>query len=158
MLTAFLDYQRATIVKKAEGLTDEHASVRSVEPSSLSIGAVVKHMALVEAYWFNLRFLGESLGEPWDSAPFDQDRAWEFNSAHHDKLTDLVDLYEAACTRSRGIVAAAPSLDQVSKKTTPRDPRIVSLRWILIHMIEETARHAGHADLLREAIDGSSGL
>ena len=157
MLTAFLDFQRATIVKKAEGLSDAEAGVQSVSPSTLSIGALVKHMALVEAYWFRMRFLGGSLGEPWDSAPFDQDRDWEFNSAHEDRLTDLIDLYETACARSREIVAAAPSLDELSQKTTSRDPRIVSLRWILIHMIEETARHAGHADLIREAIDGSTG-
>lgn len=157
MLTAFLDFQRATIVKKAEGLTDAQAATRPVSPSTLSIGALVKHMALVEAYWFKMRFLGDSLGEPWDSAPFDQDRDWEFNSAHEDRLSDLIDLYRTASARSREIVATAPSLDELSKKTTSRDHRIVSLRWILVHMIEETARHAGHADLIREAIDGSTG-
>lgn len=157
LLNAFLDYQRATLVNKAEGLDDRQAGTASVPPSTLTISGLLKHMALVEANWFPNILLGGSWGEPWDSAPFNEDRDWEFNSAPNDKLSDLIDLYSITCERSRQIVAGASSLDQISEKSTHRGDR-ASLRWILLHMIEETARHAGHADLIRESIDGQTGI
>lgn len=155
-LASFLDFQRATMVQKAEGLTDEQASSRPVEPSTLSMSGLIKHLALVEESWFESVFTGGELDEPWASAPFDDDHDWEFNSASGDRISDLIAMYEAACEKSRRVVARADSLDQTSAKETRHG--IVSLRWILLHMIEETARHAGHADLIRERIDGSTGI
>lgn len=155
-LESFLDFQRATMVLKARGISDEQAASRPVAPSTLSLSGLIKHMALVEESWFQSVFAGGELFEPWASAPFDEDDDWEFNSAAEDRIADLIELYEAACVKSRQIVAGADSLDQLASKET-RHGR-VSLRWILLHMIEETARHAGHADLIRERIDGSTGI
>lgn len=155
-LGSFLDFQRATMVQKAEGITDEQAASSPVEPSTLSMSGLIKHLALVEESWFQSVFTGGELGEPWASAPFDEDDDWEFNSASEDRISDLIAMYEAACETSRQVVAGADSLDQMSAKDTRRGH--VSLRWILLHMIEETARHAGHADLIRERIDGTTGI
>lgn len=155
-LESFLDFQRATMVQKVQGITDAQGASKPVEPSTLSLSGLIKHLALVEESWFQSVFAGGELAEPWASAPFDDDSDWEFNSASDDRLADLVEMYESACAKSREVVSEAGSLDQLSQKETRRGK--VSLRWILLHMIEETARHAGHADLLRERIDGSAGI
>jgi uncharacterized damage-inducible protein DinB len=155
-LESFLDFQRATMVQKAEGISDEQAASRTVEPSTLTMSGLIKHLALVEESWFQSVFAGGELPEPWASAPFDDDPDWEFNSASRDPISDLIEMYEVACEKSRQVVAEADSLDDLSAKDTRHGK--VSLRWILLHMIEETARHAGHADLIRERIDGSTGI
>lgn len=155
-LNSFLDFQRATMIRKVEGLTDEQAASQPVAPSTLSLSGLIKHLSLVEESWFQSVFAGGELGEPWSTAPFDDDKDWEFNSASEDRLSDLVDMYESACEKSREVVATADSLGEMSEKDTRRGK--VSLRWILLHMIEETARHAGHADLIRERIDGATGI
>jgi uncharacterized damage-inducible protein DinB len=155
-LNSFLDFQRATMIRKVEGLTDEQAASQPVAPSTLSLSGLIKHLSLVEESWFQSVFAGGELREPWSSAPFDDDKDWEFNSASEDRLSDLVEMYESACEKSREVVASADSLGEMSEKDTRRGK--VSLRWILLHMIEETARHAGHADLIRERIDGATGI
>ena len=97
--------------------------------------------------------------EPWASAPFDDDRDWEFHTALDDDPADLIATYVETCERSRAHTAAALAaggLDTLAARPRSSGAR-VSLRWILLHMIEETARHNGHADLLREAADGSTG-
>ena len=104
---------------------------------------------------FNQNFLGLPMGEPWASANWQADRDWEWRSAVDDDPDDLRRRYEAACEQSRRVVAAAESLDTVS--VGGAGGASWNLRWILIHMIEETARHCGHADLLRETIDGRTG-
>jgi uncharacterized damage-inducible protein DinB len=116
---------------------------------------LLKHLALVEDSWIQERFLGLPEVEPWASAPWDQDRDWDFHSAADDDPEQLRDLYRAACERTRTAVAAA-SLDDLSRAPR-RDGHHPSLRWILLHLLEETSRHNGHADLLREAIDGEVG-
>lgn len=154
-LTQFLDFHRGTVAIKVEGLSKAQMGL-TVGRSSLTLAGLVKHLALVEDSWFQDRFLGEGLPEPWASAPFDQDPDWEFHTAIDDEPADLLALYGAACERSRAVVDGAISLDTTSVgRSRSGDP--FSLRWILIHMIEETARHNGHADLLREAIDGAIG-
>ena len=151
MLLAFLDYHRATLVWKASGLTQEQMA-RTLPSSSLTIAGLVKHMALVEDSWFTERFAG--LGEGiWEGIDWDADRDWEFHTAVDDSPEELLALYAAACDRSRAVVAATESLDQ--RAVAARDP--ITLRWVLLHMIEETARHNGHIDLLREPIDGLTG-
>lgn len=155
LLTQFLDYQRATIVQKAEGLTASQLAQR-IEPSTMTLPGLVKHLALVEDIWFHMRVLGLELQEPWASVDWKATPDWDFDSAGDDDIADLVAMYEAACERSRAAVEAVGDLDAVAVKANRAGDRM-SLRWILIHMIEETARHAGHADLLREAIDGVTG-
>jgi uncharacterized damage-inducible protein DinB len=158
LLTQFLDYHRATLVQKASGLDRAQLSA-TTGASDLTLAGLVKHLALVEDSWFTERLLGRPDPEPWASAPWDDDRDWEFHSAQDDDPTDLLALYDAACQRSRAAVAevmADGGLDALSARPR-RDGNRVSLRWILLHMIEETARHNGHADLIRESIDGVTG-
>lgn len=156
-LGAFLDFHRATLLRKIEGLAKDQLGHTAVPTSTLTLAGLVKHLALVEDSWFQEVFLGRPLPEPWASAPWDDDPDWEFHTAPADEPNDLVELYLAATGRSRATVAAAESLDSLSVKPGQREGKPFSLRWILLHMIEETARHAGHADLLREAIDGQTG-
>jgi hypothetical protein len=125
-------------------------------PSSLTLAGLVKHLALVEDSWFQDRFLDRGLPEPWASAPFDDDRDWELNSAGADEPDALLALYAAACERSRAAVAELGDLSARSVKPTLPEREPFSLRWVLMHMIEETAQHCGHADLIREAIDGTT--
>jgi hypothetical protein len=110
----------------------------------------------VEDSWFRERFAGLPADEAWTAVDWDADPDWEFRTAADLTPDELRDRYRQACARSREVVASAGSLDQLSAV-----PRRVGgqfdLRWLLLHMIEETARHAGHADLLREAIDGTVG-
>jgi hypothetical protein len=153
-LAEFLEYLRATMLWKVEGLDSSQAAAQSVPTTTLTLSGIVKHLAFAEDYWFQDVFLGAGRPEPWASAPFHDDPDWEFHSAVGDDLADVLGLYQAACERSRQVLAQTP-LDGFSVGL--RDGEPFSMRWIMLHMIEETARHAGHADLLREAIDGETG-
>jgi hypothetical protein len=153
-LSWFLDDQRATLVQKVSGLADGQQGQR-LAPSPLTLGGLVKHLALVEDGWFVETFLGQPLPEPWASqAQFDDDPDWEFHTGATDPVDEPLDLYGRACARSRKIVADAGDLDALSVSESRRGEGRFSLRWIMVHMIEETARHNGHADLIRESIDG----
>ena len=154
ILLEFLDYHRATLLSKTDGLNAVQLS-QPIATSTLTLSGLLKHLALVEDDWIQSRFLGLPELEPWASAPWDDDRDWEFHSAQHDDPTELRNLYRAACERSRQAVAGI-DLDTLSVGVN-RDGQRWNLRWILLHLIEETARHNGHADLLREAIDGTVG-
>lgn len=155
-LVEFLDYHRATFLSRLEGLDHEQLN-RHHPPSALTLAGLAKHLALVEDSWFHEDFLGVPLPEPWASAPFEDDPDWDFHSAVADDPADLIALYDAACERSRSIVRDTDSLDALSARISERDGKAFSLRWILLHLIEETARHNGHADFLRESIDGLVG-
>jgi uncharacterized damage-inducible protein DinB len=154
-LIAFLDYYREVLIDKASGLTDEQLHTR-LPPSTLTLGGMLNHMALVEDDWFTSQFAGENLPEPWASAPWEEDRDWEFTTAHEVPTAELFARYRAAIARSRGVLEAVSDLGEVSQKTS-RSGEPWSMRWILVHMIEETARHCGHADFIRESIDGAVG-
>ncbi|HEX9854907.1 MAG TPA: DinB family protein [Acidimicrobiia bacterium] len=154
-LASFLDFHRATVLWKYSGLDHEQA-LRTVAASSLTASGIVKHLALVEDNWFQSVLLGAELPEPWASAPFEEDEDWDFHSAVDDEPADLVSLYEESCARSRAAAAGLP-LEQLSVKRSRATGEPFSLRWILVHMIEETARHNGHLDLIREAVDGLTG-
>ncbi|TFB69827.1 DinB family protein [Cryobacterium sp. Hz9] len=153
-LLEFLDFHRATPLIKTDGLNAAQLS-QPIATSTLTLSGLLKHLALVEDDWIQSRFLGLPEQEPWASAPWDDDRDWEFHSAQHDDPTELRNLYRAACERSRRAVAGI-DLDTLSVGVN-RDGQRWNLRWILLHLIEEAARHNGHADLLREAIDGAVG-
>ncbi len=153
-LDQFLDYQRATLLGKTDGLTAHHLRQR-MPTTALTLAGLLKHLALVEDDWIQVRFLGRPELEPWASAPWEDDRDWEFHTAQHDDPDELRALYRAACDRSRQATTVA-ELDDLSVGVS-REGLQWSLRWILTHLIEETARHNGHADLLREAVDGTVG-
>jgi uncharacterized damage-inducible protein DinB len=155
MLLEYLEWQRATVLAKADGLATAQLATR-LEPSSLTLAGILYHLALVEEGWMEVRFAGLARREPWSGVDWDAEPDWEFDAA----VTidgDLVrDRYREACARSNAVVAAAAGPEQLSAKPT-QSGQPFSLRWVLLHLIEETARHAGHADVLREAIDGAVG-
>ena len=154
MLTSYLDYYRAVLIDKAGGLDADQLNT-TIGPSPLTLGNLIHHMASVEHWWFNDAFAGNDPLEPWASAPWDEDRDWEFTFAAELSPEVIMERYESAIRDSQRIEAAAESLDDLSVRT--RNGEHWTLRWILVHMIEETARHAGHADLIRESIDGETG-
>ncbi|HEX6567998.1 MAG TPA: DinB family protein [Acidimicrobiales bacterium] len=157
-LTQFLDYHRATLTQKAGGLSRDQMATR-VGASDLTLAGLVNHAALNEDHWFGVVLLGRPPAEPWASAPWDDDPDWEFRTALDADPGELLDRYAETCERSRANVAEAAAgggLDRLSAPHPRRADRF-TLRWILLHMLEETARHNGHADLLREATDGSTG-
>ena len=155
MLAQYLDYQRETLLSKTDGLTREQLALKN-PPSELTLAGLLYHLALVEEDWMEVRFAGLPDREPWASVDWDADRNWEFSAAASLEPVQLQIRYREACDRSRQVVANSTGLGQLSA-TAMRDGRHFSLRWVLLHLIEETARHVGHADFLREAIDGAVG-
>jgi uncharacterized damage-inducible protein DinB len=157
-ILGFLDYQRATLAWKCEGV--DVAGLRAtVGVSSMTLGGMLKHLAYVEDEWFSRWLPGQDRLPPWNTVDWKADPDWEWNSAADDTPDQLFELWHGAVDRSRTQVAAAldvGGLDQLARRTWP-DGRAPSLRWIVVHMIEEYARHNGHADLLRESIDGAVG-
>ena len=157
-LLGFLDYQRATLTWKCRGL--DAAGLRATTAaSSMTLGGLLKHMAYVEDHWFSQWLHGRDREAPWDTVDWEADRDWEWNSAKHDTPEQLHALWRDAIARSRAGIAEAlaeSGLDRLAQRSWP-DGDAPSLRWIVCHMIEEYARHNGHADLLRESVDGETG-
>jgi len=148
-LAGFLDFLRGAVVLKAEGLTDEQAR-RPLVPSKLTtVAGLVSHLTFVEQYWFGVVFDGKP--DEWRDR-FTTDPDAEFTAGMTTPISELIENYRQECARSR---AVAEKLDLTD--TAMRNGEPVNLRWLLIHMIEETGRHAGHLDLLRELLDGSTG-
>jgi uncharacterized damage-inducible protein DinB len=148
MLAGFLDFHRATLLWKLEGLDDEQLR-RAMVPSGTSLLGMVKHLAYVERWWFQQVWAGQEVTYPWTDE--DPDADWRVEP--NETTAEVLALYNGECHRSREIVVAASSLDEIAKH--PR--RELNRRWILVHMIEETARHNGQADILREQLDGTVG-
>ncbi len=157
-LDQFLDYYRGVLLRKAEGLDEAQVRIR-IAPSPMDLLGLVRHMALVEQSWFTTSFAGSTEAERW-ADPGDPDRDW-----HHtadDTLAVAIDALRTEIGKSRAVRAAAQSLDQLTaNEVGPLDDPARrgrrSLRWVMVHMIEEYARHCGHADLLREVADGTVG-
>jgi uncharacterized damage-inducible protein DinB len=149
-LTSFLDFLRGSVTMKVAGLSDDDAR-RTPLPTGTTLLGIVRHLAGVEHWWFRRVFAAEVDHDLYDDP--DPDRDWHIDPG--DTMAEALAAYDAQCARAREITAAAPSLDQLSAWAPSRGA--VSLRWILVHMIEETGRHAGHADILRELIDGVTG-
>jgi hypothetical protein len=149
-LTGFLDYLRATVVMKASGLTDEQAR-RPLVPSELTtVAGLIPHLALNEEYWFGTVIHGQP--DAWDEI-LKADPDAEFRLGQRKPMATLIAEYQAQCDRSREILAKH-ELDEVVRLPSGTE---LTVRWVVIHMIEETARHAGHLDLLRELTDGLTG-
>jgi uncharacterized damage-inducible protein DinB len=157
-LLGYLDYQRATLAWKCAGL-DSAGLNATVGVSTMTLGGLLKHMALVESDWFSRVLRARDEQPPWNAIDWDADRDWEWRTAADDFPDELRALWQDAVNQSRALVASAlaeDGLGQLAKRPWP-DGRAPSLRWILCHMIEEYARHNGHADLIRESIDGETG-
>jgi uncharacterized damage-inducible protein DinB len=149
-LSEWLDYHRATLLLKCEGLTPEQLATASVAPSGLTLLGLLRHMLLVEWWWFEHIFADGKSPEPFDTS---DDPEYEFTHLEADVVEPAKSRFLQECEHARTIVRTA-SLDDLSKNAE-RPTR--DLRWIMLHMIEEYARHNGHADLIREAIDGVVG-
>ncbi len=143
-LEAFLDYYRAVVARKVQGLSEQDARKRLVPSATTPLG-VVKHLADVERFWFQHVFAGRDV----DFGVGSVEETWQVRD--DETIDSLVRDYLNACDGSRAAVA-----DAVPEAPARRKSRY-TLRWILVHMIEETARHAGHLDILREQIDGVTG-
>jgi hypothetical protein len=147
-LTGLLDFLRATVVNKVAGLRDEQAFRTPIPPSRLTPAGVVKHLTGVERFWFSIDFGGADLPWPWP----DDDPHGNFRLVEGDSLATIVSSYLEECERSRAAIENA-GLDDRAESPEMN----FTLRYALAHLIEETARHCGHLDLLRERIDGSTG-
>ena len=154
-LEEFVEYFRQVIRRKVDGLTPEQLD-HTVASSSLTIGGILRHLTLVEESWFVEVLQGRERGEPWAGVDWASDRDWDFESASGMTADELLADHEHACEKSREILAEVADLDTPTERGN-RDGEKFNVRWILIHLIEEYARHAGHADILREDIDGEIG-
>jgi uncharacterized damage-inducible protein DinB len=157
-LLGSLERQRATFAWKCGGL-DATGLRATVGASSMTLGGLLKHLALVEDHYFSEKLFGRAASPPFDAVDWDADRDWEWHSAAHDEPLQLMALWQDAVDRSRAAVAEALAdggLDRLAAVGWP-DGRAPSLRRILVDLIEEYARHVGHADLIRESVDGLTG-
>ena len=152
MVSDFLDEHRDALQRKCSGLTDEQLRLRSVPPSSMSLMGIMRHMFEVERWWFRHYVDGqvyESLLWAEDNPDGDFDDIDEVTGA------ETLEMWREECDHSRFVIHGVESLDQLA--AFERNDSAVSVRWIMMHMIQEYARHNGHADLIRERIDGVTG-
>lgn len=157
-LLGFLEYQRATLAWKCAGL-DAAGLGATVAASSMTLGGMLKHLAYVEDWWCSRWLHGRDPEPPWDTVDWDADPDWDWHSAAEDTPEQLHTLWRDTVARSRFLVTEALAdggLERLARRTDSRG-EAPSLRWILFHLVEEYARHNGHADLLRESVDGLTG-
>ncbi|MEV4334015.1 DinB family protein [Streptomyces sp. NPDC049597] len=152
MLEGWLDYHRETLISKCAGLSDEQLRTASAEPSSLTLMGLVRHLADVERWWFRQVMAGEDIGALYYS---EEDPDGDFRVTEEVTWDRTLADWRAEVAAARE-AAAGLGLDDLSAGSTSRE-RSYNLRWVITHMIEEYARHNGHADLLRERIDGATG-
>jgi uncharacterized damage-inducible protein DinB len=155
-LTGFLGWHRGTLELKCSGLDPEGLARQSVQPSSLSLLGIVRHMADVERVWFRRIMAGQDAPYRFSSR---EDRDGDFDNVRPDPalVAEAFQAWREEIAFADQFVAAAPGLDLPARRLTSDGRDRMSLRWVLNHMIEEYARHNGHADLLRERIDGAVG-
>jgi uncharacterized damage-inducible protein DinB len=157
-LIGFLDYHRATLAWKCAGL--DAAGLRAtLGPSTLTLGGMLKHLAYVEDHWFSRVLFDHPRSAPFDTVDWTANPDWDWDSAADDTPEELFALWEETVERSRAAVAKVlenGGLAHPVRRPWP-DGGAPSLRWVLCHMVEEYARHNGHADLLRQSVDGSTG-
>lgn len=150
-LEGFLDWYRAVVERKLDGLTTDDAK-RVRTPTGMSALGILKHLGWVERGWFRETFAGEDV----EAIDVNGDNSAEFASGGDDTVDSVIGFYRGEVEQARRVAREARSLDALSaRETTLREH--VSLRWVMVHMLEETARHAGHLDLMREEIDGQVG-
>jgi hypothetical protein len=150
-LEGFLDWYRAVVERKVDGLSSDDAK-RVRTSTGMSALGILKHLGWVERGWFCETFAGEDV----ESIDTDGDNSAEFAVGAADTVESMLAFYRSEVEEARCIAREAPTMDALSVKATSYGEH-VSLRWIMVHMLEETARHAGHLDLMREEIDGRVG-
>nr|WP_216645644.1 DinB family protein [Isoptericola halotolerans] len=158
-LRSFLDYHRDTLRRKTAGLSAEQLRT-PLAPSTMTLAGLLKHLAYVESQWFRVVLAGEDPLPPFDAVDWSDDPDWEWHSALGDPAEVLRGLFDTAVASSDEVLEATLATggpDALSARESHHGDGRFSVRWILVHMIEEYARHNGHADLLREALDGETG-
>lgn len=145
-----LEFCRQAAVARIEDLDERQIHARPLPNTALSAGGIVKHLAWVEDRWFTGKLLGQELPEPWASAPLALQPDWPFESSSGDSKADITNLYAAACARSDAASMGRHLGSLAATDSFSRGP--VNLRWLLLHMISETAWHLGHLDLLRDGL------
>lgn len=157
LLRAFLNFHRDTLRMKAAGLTQQQLA-QTLPPSTLTLGGLLKHLALVEDNWFSVVLLGNDDAEPWQGIDWNADPDWEFRTAADDSPEVLFGLLnDTIAVSDKTLDDIGDDLDRQAARPDRHTGEPFDVRWILIHMIEEYARHNGHADLIRESIDGVVG-
>ena len=161
MLRAFLDSYRDTVRRQTAGLdADQLGATIAGHPTTMTLGGMLKHLAFVEQWWFTIVLHGRPPQGFWADVDWDADRDWDWSSARHDTPEELRAVYDeevASSDASLDEALAHGDLDQPGRRARG-DGQVATLRWILVHMVEEYARHAGHADLIRESVDGAVDL
>jgi uncharacterized damage-inducible protein DinB len=151
-LTQYLDWFRATIEVKVTGLTEDQARERHVASDTTALG-LIRHLTEAERYWFQEMFLGQDLPILYCT---EEDPDGDFHPRAEDTVDEALENYRRECDRSREIVTATKDFGQLAARRS-RTGEPINLRWIMVHMIEETSRHAGHLDIIRERTDGVVG-
>jgi uncharacterized damage-inducible protein DinB len=159
-VVGYIDFLRQSLAWKIRGLGIDQLR-RTLPPSTMTLGGMLAHLAYVEDFWFS-RVVGGTWPEPWASTDWAADQDWDWHLVGTSGADDLWGLWEASVARSRAVLraqleahGAEAALATAYRPWSGDDT--VSLRWILVHMVEEYGRHVGHADLLRESIDGQTG-
>lgn len=150
-LTERLNEERLAVLSQASDLTADELHACPLPATELTIGRLVKHLAFTEDRWFQHKLLGRALPEPWRSIDPDEVHEWSFRSADADSAHDLIAVYRGAIERSTAAAESCASMDTLAASPS-FGKKPVNLRWLLAHMIDETARHSGHADLIRDAL------
>lgn len=150
-----LAFQRDTLRWKCSGLSAEQLALRHA-PSDLSLGGLLKHLALVEASWTTTVFAGGAGAPPWLSPAGERSEGWTFRTTDDDSPELLFSRLDEAQQLTERAATDAESLEVIAQESPEGKP--CSLRWILLHLVQEYGRHLGHADLIREAVDGSVGI
>jgi uncharacterized damage-inducible protein DinB len=148
-LQRLLDYNRETFLWKIEGLTDEQARVAPIEGSLLNPAGLLMHLALVEQWWFLTNFAGQKHPYFWDDHPDDMDAEFKVQQP----LAEIIEFWNEQVTAADEVISSH-ALDDLSAVDHKRWGKRFTLRWVLLHLVQETARHNGHIDLIRELIDG----
>lgn len=158
-LLGYLDFLRATIDWKTTGLTTDQLHAQPLK-SRMSLGGLLKHLAFVEDCWFGRALASQPASEPWASVDWTAHPDWEWETALEDSAEELRDFWQASVTASKRLwdqLNSSQPLELDAAVQHPYGGESISVRWVLTHMVEEYGRHCGHADLLREEIDGEVG-
>jgi hypothetical protein len=157
-LRGFLDYHRDTFRWKCSGLTQQQLA-QKLPPSEMTLGGMMKHLALVEVGWFGKTLAGQPYPPLFDSVDWESDPDWEWRTAADDDPQELREIYDDCVRRADAAIEEALSRGGLETESVGQSSSdgAFNLRWIMLHLIEEYARHNGHADLIRESIDGETG-
>lgn len=154
VLLGFLDFHRETVLAKCADLDDVGLGT-PLPPSTMTLGGLLTHLAFVEDYWLGHVVAGRDPVEPWRSADWEADADWHLDVPRAERLALLADAVARSREVTTELLASPDGLGTLSQRL--RGEHRVSLRWVLVHLVEEYARHNGHADLIRESLDGTVG-